>query len=266
MKLPNLFNCRRSYTIFGTQGGISTAIKLPEGFNPDTDKCPMVILMHGFMAKKTMHPIPLIAEKLAQQGIASIRFDFNAHGKSEGRFVDMTIANEIEDAKAVLSYVKTLPFVNKVAFLGHSQGGVIAGMLAGMLEGTPDRPTCMVQLAPAAVLKDDAIAGVCMNAKYDPANPPEYVNVMFHKLGRTFILAAQKLPIYETSAKYTGPVCLIHGTGDKIVPLRYSKEYDSLYKDSILHVIEGEGHFLRKKKDQVVSVAVDFLKSKLSAQ
>lgn len=266
MKIRNLFNCKRSYAVHGTQGGISTAITLPEGFNPATGKCPMVILMHGFMAKKNMHPIPMLAKELAKQGIASIRFDFNAHGKSEGRFIDMTIANEIDDAKAVLSYVKTLPYVSEVAFLGHSQGGVIAGMLAGMLEDTPDRPVCMVQLASAAVLKDDAIAGQCMNAKYDPANPPEYVNVMFHKLGRTFILAAQKLPIFETSALYTGPVCLIHGTEDKIVPLRYSKEYDSLYKDSVLHIIEGEGHFLRKKKDQVVSVAVNFLKDKLSAQ
>lgn len=266
MKLNYLFNRKRPYAVHGTQGGISTAITLPEDFNPTTGKCPMAILMHGFMSRKDVHPIPMLAKELAKQGIASIRFDFNAHGKSEGNFVDMTIANEIEDARAVLSYVKTLPYVSKVAFLGHSQGGVIAGMLAGMLEDSPDRPACMVQLASAAVLKDDAIAGQCMNAKYDPSNPPEYVNVMFHKLGRTFILAAQKLPVFETSALYTGPVCLVHGTEDKIVPLRYSKEYDSLYKDSVLHVIEGEGHFLRRKKAQVSSIVVDFLKSRLSAQ
>ena len=126
------FLCRKpSYEVFGPQGGISTAITLPEGFNPASDKCPMVILMHGFMANKNMAPIKGLAKALAKEGIASIRFDFDAHGKSEGQFIKMTIANEIEDARAVLQYVKTLPYVSKIAFAGHSQGGVIAGMLAG---------------------------------------------------------------------------------------------------------------------------------------
>ena len=139
----------------------------------------------------------MLAESLAKQGIASICFDFNAHGKSEGEFIDMTIANEISDAKAVFDYVNSLPYVAETVFVGHSQGGVIAGMLAGELEQDPKKPSCLVLLAPAAVLKDDAIAGQCMGKKYDASNPPEYVNVMFHKLGRKFILAAQKLDLLD---------------------------------------------------------------------
>lgn len=254
---------KEEYTVFGTQGGISIQITHPEGFNPLTDKCPMAILMHGFMSNKKFHPIPQVAEALAKAGIASISFDFNAHGNSEGEFVDMTIANEIEDAKAVFEYVNKLPYVTKTAFVGHSQGGVIAGMLAGELNDHPHRPVCMVLLAPAAVLKDDAIAGQCMGKKYDPVNPPEYVNVMFHKLGRTFIQAAQKLQIYEVSCRYSGKVCLIHGKRDKIVPYSYSERYHELYEDSELHLLDEESHFLNGDKDKIVSMVSEFLRANI---
>lgn len=263
MILSTLFHRQQDYAVYGPNGGIATHITLPDGFNPETDKCPMVILMHGFMAKKEGNPIPSVAKALAKEGIASVSFDFDAHGKSEGRFIDMTISSEISDAKAVFDYVCKLPYVSKIAFACHSQGGVIGGMLAGQLNDNERKPVCLVLLAPAAVLKDDAIKGQCMFSHYDASNPPEYVNVMMHKLGRKFILEAQKLPIYETSGQYDGKVCLIHGTKDKIVPLSYSEKYHEIYPGSELHIIDGENHFFSKKKNEVVGIAVSFLKENL---
>ena len=253
----------RKYAVQGPQGGIDIKIVLPEGFDPTKDKCPMVILMHGFMGRKNMYPITALAKALATEGIASISFDFDAHGQSEGRFIDMTLSNEVADARAVYDYAITLPYVKAIALAGHSQGGVIAGILAGELEEDGLKPACLVQLAPAAVLKDDALKGQCMNAKYDPANPPEYVSVFFHKLGRKFILEAQQYPIYERSAKFTGKVCLIHGVKDKIVPLSYSERYKEVYTNSQLHVLEKEGHFLGGDKKTVIGLATSFLKDNL---
>ena len=266
MALFSFLKRTREYNVKGPQGGIDTKITLPEGFDPAKDKCPMVILMHGFMAKKEMYPIKALAKALAAEGIASIGFDFDAHGESEGAFIDMTLSNEVADARAVWDYARQLPYVQRIAFAGHSQGGVIAGLLSGELEAEgASKPACLVQLAPAAVLKDDALKGQCMNAKYDPANPPEYVNVFFHKLGRKFILEAQQYPIYEKSSRYTGKVCLIHGTKDKIVPLYYSEKYHDLYADSELHVLEKEGHFLGGDKKTVIGLATAFLKANLNA-
>lgn len=254
---------KRTFDVYGEQGGISTTLTLPAGFNPEKDRCPMVIIMHGFMASKRFYPVPNIAKSLAKAGIASISFDFNAHGKSEGKFIDMTIANEIGDAKAVFDYVCTLPYVTNIALLGHSQGGVVAGMMAGEMENNTRKPVCLVQMAPAAVLKDDAIAGQCMGKKYNASNPPEYVNVMFHKLGRKFILAAQKLPIYETSAKFSGKVLILQGKDDKIVPYSYSEKYHEVYQNSELQILENEGHLMNNNKEKILSIITEFLKSNL---
>lgn len=259
----SLFCRARSYKVFGPQGGIDIKCTLPKGFDTATDRCPMVILMHGFMASRRMPPISTLCKVLANAGIATISFDFNAHGRSEGKFIDMTIGTELTDARAVYEYVCNLPYVGDIALLGHSQGGVIAGMLAGELEESERRPKCLVQLAPAAVLKDDALAGQCMGSRYDAQNPPEYVSVMFHKLGRKFILEAQKLDIYESSCRYGGDVCIIHGNKDGIVPTEYSQEYHSKYAASQLHIIDGENHFFTNKKSVWSEKIVTFLKGQL---
>lgn len=254
---------RPTYEVSGPNGGLATTLVLPDSFDSGTERCPLAVLMHGFMAKKELYPIPPLAKALAKEGIASIRFDFDAHGGSEGRFIDMTMSSEIADARAVLEYARSLPFVTDVALVGHSQGGVVAGMLAGELEDRPERPACVVQLAPAAVLKDDALAGQCMRARYNPADPPEFVNVFFHKLGRKFILEAQQLPIYETSARYTGKVCIIHGRNDKVVPVSYSERYHDVYRDSELVILEDEGHMLNGDKERLTGMVTAFLKAQL---
>ena len=72
-------------SIRGPQGEIAYKVTLPDGFDPTTDQCPMVILMHGIFSSKDFIPMPQLAKGLAKAGIASIRFDFDGHGKSDGR-------------------------------------------------------------------------------------------------------------------------------------------------------------------------------------
>ena len=252
-----------SYVVYGPHGGLSMKIALPVAFEREQSKCPLVIMMHGFMSNKDQYPFPGLADTLAELGIASIRFDFDAHGDSEGDFVEMSLSSEIADAKAILEYAHRQPYVTDIALLGHSQGAVIAGMLAGEMEGHSEKPKCVVQLAPAAVLKDDAIAGRCMNAKYDPSNIPEYVNVFTQRVGRNYFLESQNMPIFETSARYSGAVCIIQGDKDTIVPVSHSEMYHQLYKNSELHILKGEGHILNGNKAELVKRIVTFLQNNL---
>lgn len=250
------------FTIEGSKGLLSCIMTYPANA-AEGGKYPLAILMHGFMANKGLEPLKSISKKLAEEGIASIRFDFNGHGKSGGKFCEMTVLNEIEDAMKVYQYALSLPQVSAIGLLGHSQGGVVAGMIAGKLAGSGNEPRCIVQLAAAAVLRDDALKGVLMGKEYDPANPPEILKVFFHKVGKEYFKVAQTLPIYETSSKYSGPVCLIHGTEDEIVPYSYSQKYDELYADSELHLLEGENHILSKCRKEVISLSAGFLKKHL---
>ncbi|MBQ5529279.1 MAG: alpha/beta fold hydrolase, partial [Bacteroidales bacterium] len=205
----------------GPQGAIAYKICLPEDFNPETDQCTMVILMHGIFSSKDYNPMPAIAKGLAKAGIASLRFDFNGHGTSEGRMQDMTIEKEIADAMAVYDYVKALPYVSEIGFLGHSQGGVVASMAAGRLAAQgQDAPKRLVLIAPGAVIKNACQNGKFFNARFDPKDPPEFIRCWgFMKLGREYLLTTQDLDIYGTAAAYEGQVRILHGIKDKIVPM-----------------------------------------------
>lgn len=103
----------REYEVSGPQGSLAMDITLPDGFNPETQKCPMVILMHGIFSSGNIVPMPALARELAKVGIASIRFDFGGHWRSEGEMQKMTIANEIKDALAIWEYAKALPYVSE---------------------------------------------------------------------------------------------------------------------------------------------------------
>lgn len=153
------------------------------------------------------------------------------------------------------------PYVNRIILLGHSQGGVVAGMLAGRLEKAGTPPAALIQLAPASVLKEYASQGRFLSVHCDPVNPPDSINVYGFKMGRDYILTAQTLPIEEESAWYTGPVCLLHGTMDRIVPLSCSERYNQIYQNSEFHRIRGTDHLFLFHRRTVRQLILDFIVS-----
>ena len=241
----------------GSVGKLSVVVQTPDGL-AEGQKCPVVIMMHGFMGNKDGMMEKMAADKLASHGIATVKFDFNGHGESEGEFSGMTVLNEIEDAKLIYGYVKSLPFAGDVALTGHSQGGVVASMTAGDLGY--DKVKCVVLLAPAAVLRDDAIRGNTMGARYNPLDPPEFIPLFGDlKLGGEYIRTAFSLPIYETARKYTGPACIIHGTGDQVVPYTYGERYHEIWPGSELHILHAADHGFSKNMQEVVDLMVNSL-------
>ena len=249
-----------SVVIDGDHGKLQAVIHKPQ--LKSGERVPMVLLCHGFMGNKDGALENRIANLLSERGIASIRFDFNGHGQSEGRFQDMTVPNEIVDAKKVIDYVSALPYVSSVAISGHSQGGVVAAMTAGELGS--DKIKAVVLLAPAAVLRDDAIRGSTMGATYDPFNLGEYVELFRGlKLGAEYIRTAFTLPIYETSAQYQGPALIIHGTGDRVVPYTYGERFHQIWPKSKLQIIDRADHGFSKEIEQVATTTAEFLSQTL---
>ncbi len=248
-----LSGCQAQKAIIrGPEGEIAYKVTLPDGFDSTTDQCPMVILMHGIFSSKDYIPMPQLAKGLAKASIASIRFDFDGHGKSEGRKQDMTIEKELADARAVWDYVQSLPYVKGVGLLGHSQGGVIASMAAGRLASESKVPSGVVLIAPGSVIKEACQGGKFFNARFDPKDPPEC----------EYLVTTQQLDIYGTAAAYPGPVLLLHGDRDGIVPMWCSERYLEAYgPHATLKVVEGENHTITRRRKQVVGETVDFFKT-----
>ncbi|WP_270254032.1 alpha/beta hydrolase [Lactobacillus johnsonii] len=219
----------------------------------------MAIIFHGFTANRNTSLLKEITNSLRDENIASVRFDFNGHGDSDGKFENMTVLNEIEDANAILNYVKTDPHVRNIYLVGHSQGGVVASMLAGLY---PDLIKKVVLLAPAATLKSDALKGNTQGVTYNPDHIPDRLPFKDLTLGGFYLRIAQQLPIYEVSAQFTKPVCLIHGTDDTVVSPNASKKYDQIYQNSTLHLIEGADHcFSDNYQKNAVNLTADFLQN-----
>lgn len=80
--------------------------------------------------------------------------------------------------------------------------------------------------------------------------------------GREYLLSTQELDIFGTAASYKGPVLLLHGSADTIVPMWCSEKYLETYGNAArLKAIDGENHLISKKRKQVVAETVAFFKS-----
>lgn len=226
------------------------------------ERSSIAILFHGFGGNLGYEENCLyqkIVRRLNQVGISVIRFDFNGHGKSEGKFEKMNLLNELEDAIEILEYVQRLDFVTNIYVIGHSQGGVIGSMLAGYYG---DIIRKVVLLAPAATLKDDAFKGQCMGTCYDTNHIPSvvYIENGGHSVGGHYFRIAKLFPIYETATQYEGPVLCIHGRFDSLVPKEASIRYGEKLKkctvkiyDSLNHGIEGAD------QENAINLMVNFL-------
>lgn len=251
-----------TFYIKGAMGRLAAHLQLPD--LKKGEKCPVVIICHGFTGNQNEPLLRAIADNLVNAGIGALRFDFNAHGQSEGDFVNMTVPNEIEDALSIIAFAHSLPQTSSISLLGHSQGGVVSAMTAGQLG---NEIQSVVLMAPAAVLRDDALRGNTMGAMYDPWHAPEYVTMPSgHKLGRNFIQTAITLPIYETAQKYKGPALIIHGMDDRVVPYTYGERFHQVMKNSEIILIPGENHGFGTNLPYAASMASEWLGKNLKAQ
>jgi pimeloyl-ACP methyl ester carboxylesterase len=78
-------------------------------------------------------PFLILADYLTKKGIAVLRFDDRGVGKSTGDFKTATTVDFARDVQAGVDYLKTRKEIDKskIGLIGHSEGGVIAPIVAG---------------------------------------------------------------------------------------------------------------------------------------
>ena len=77
-------------------------------------------------------PFLILADYLTRQGIAVLRVDDRGVGESTGDFSQATSEDFASDVLAGVEYLKTCKEIdpNKIGLIGHSEGGIIAPMVA----------------------------------------------------------------------------------------------------------------------------------------
>jgi len=87
-------------------------------------------------------PFLVLADYLTRKGIAVLRADDRGVGESTGDFNKATTADFATDTEAGITYLKTRPEIDshKIGLVGHSEGGVIAPMVAAHNHEAPGFP------------------------------------------------------------------------------------------------------------------------------
>ena len=115
------------------------------------DNFPAVVLISGSGAQNRdeeilQHkPFLIIADYLTRNGFAVLRYDDRGFGESTGDFASATTKNFANDASAAVDYLKNNKKIDakNIALIGHSEGGMIAAMLAAENENV----SCAILLA-----------------------------------------------------------------------------------------------------------------------
>jgi pimeloyl-ACP methyl ester carboxylesterase len=75
-------------------------------------------------------PFLVLADHLTRKGIAVLRYDDRGIGKSTGKFDGSTSRDFADDAAGAVAFLRARKDVGKVGLIGHSEGGMIAPMVA----------------------------------------------------------------------------------------------------------------------------------------
>ena len=122
-----------------TRGGFSLAGTLAWPKRPGRQ--PVAVLLTGsgpqdrdetISIVKGFRPFRQLADTLARRGIAVLRLDDRGTGESGGVFGNATTQDFADDAEDAVRWLRTLKDIDttRIALVGHSEGGLIAPMVA----------------------------------------------------------------------------------------------------------------------------------------
>mgnify|MGYP000838538462 CR=1 FL=1 len=129
---------------------MSATLTLPSTL--DSRKIPAVVMVTGSGPQNRDEeyfehkPFAVIADFLARNGIASLRYDDRGTGKSTGDFLTSTTFTFKDDAVSGIEFLRSIDCIGRVGILGHSEGGTIAFMA-----GAEDKADFIVSLAGMAI-------------------------------------------------------------------------------------------------------------------
>lgn len=213
-------------------------------------KSPGVVFMGGFMSDMTGSKATTLEAFCRARGQAFLRFDYQGHGASSGRFEDGAIGVWARDALAAFDALTDGPQI----LVGSSMGGWIALLTARQRRG---RVAGLVGIAAAPDFTEDLLWAVLPPDKRDELTrtgvlhvPSEYserpysITLKLIEDGRRHLLLRAPLDL-------TCPVRLLHGMRDPDVPWQRSLQLaDALVSADVrVHLVKDGDHRLSREQD-----------------
>jgi dipeptidyl aminopeptidase/acylaminoacyl peptidase len=193
---------------------------------PGEGSSPCVIASHGLLSSKDSEKYIALGNRLTQEGIAMLRFDFRGIGESEGRIKDDTVSRRIVDLGSAIDFVRGRQELgNRIGLLGSSLGGYVSLIKASMDGGIR---AVVIWATPFHLedLKSNQGAG-----GYALPEEAFFKDLAKHRL----------LPLLPKVSN----CMVIHGEKDELVPVDQAWEiFHSLGVPKEIHVIEGADHRL----------------------
>lgn len=182
-------------------------------------KGPGVLFCGGFMSDMSGTKARALEQSCAAAGRAYVRFDYQGHGRSSGRFEDGTIGSWLGDTLAVIDDVTA----GEIVVVGSSMGGWIA-LLAALARR--HRVAGLVTVAAAPDFTEELLWRALGDAArqtlleegvlYQPTeygDEPHAITLRLIEEGRDHLLLGGPIAL-------DCPVRIIHGMQDEDVPWR----------------------------------------------
>lgn len=201
------------------------------------EKRPAVILSHGYNGCHSDFGVECHA--FAKQGFIAYSFDFcggSTRSRSTGKSTDMTLFTEKQDLLDVIDHIRALEQVDETAvfLLGGSQGGLVTALAA---EERADVLSGMILYFPAFSIPDNWRGN--FRTVEDIPETFEFWNLT---LGRDFFLSMRDFSAYDHIGGFKGPVLILSGDRDGIVPVSVALRASKKYENAELVILKGEEH------------------------
>ncbi|HLW39571.1 MAG TPA: alpha/beta fold hydrolase, partial [Brumimicrobium sp.] len=201
----------------------------------------------------------LLAEVLAENGIASLRYDKAFIGKSENSLEekDIDFSHNVEQVVALIDYLQKKKF-NTIILIGHSEGSLI-GMLAAQereiskfvsLSGTgrtiDNVLTQQIEEQAPHLLGDTKQILSELKQGNQVDNVPAELAALFRESVQPYLISWIKLNPKLEIGRLTIPTLIVHGSTDFQVTNEDAELQKEGNESAELVIIEGMNHVLKE--------------------
>ena len=251
-------------TLKTSTGNIEGTLLIPES----TEKIPVALIIAGSgptdrdgnNPMMQNNSLKMIAEGLAKNNIASLRYDKRGIAKSKDAGLkesELRFENYIEDAKEWIAILKKDARFGEVVIIGHSEGSLI-GMIAAQEEnvdkfvslagaGEPAADLLRTQLsAQPDVLRMSEPILHKLESGETVENVSPYLAALFRPDIQPYMISWFKYDPQKEIAQLQIPVLILQGTTDIQISVEHADKLSKANPAAELRVIQGMNHILKE--------------------